>query len=209
MNPHGSTSRRPANFMNKNKIVYIIPGYGESHKRQGGYNKVAKFFNAQGIKAIHIKINWHKQKPRSFENYVKQFLKQYKKPKNTKVYTLGFSYGAVIAFLTAAKTKPTNLILCSLSPYFKEDQRYLKPAWLKWWRKTFIESNYLFKEFTPKIKAKTYLIVGERESSVCLRRATDANKRISKSHLIIAKGAKHNISQKEYLRSIEELIVNL
>jgi hypothetical protein len=31
------------------KIAYIIPGYCESHLRQRGYNKVAKFFKEHGI----------------------------------------------------------------------------------------------------------------------------------------------------------------
>ncbi len=190
------------------KVAYIIPGYGESHLRQSGYNKVAKFFKEQGITPIHVQINWKYKKPARFEDYVKQFLKVYKKPKGTEVYILGFSYGAIIAFLSAVKTKPKALILCSLSPYFKEDQKNLKPIWIKWWRKNFIESDFSFTELASKVKTKTYLIVGNKEPNHCLVRARDAKRKLD-ARLSIAKGAKHNIGQKEYLQTVKKVILKL
>lgn len=114
------------------KIAYIIPGYCESHLRQRGYDKIAKFFEERGIEPIHVEIDWEKNKPKRFSDYTKQFLDLYRKPKGTKVYILGFSYGATIAFLTASETRPKTLILCSLSPYFEEDLvRDMKPAWVR------------------------------------------------------------------------------
>lgn len=190
------------------RIAYIIPGHQESHTKQKGYDKVANFFEAQGITPIHVEIDWNK-KPGQFKDFSQQFLSQYKKPKNTEVYILGFSYGAVAAFLSAAKTKPTAFIFCSLSPYFIEDRKNLKPVWLKWFKENMTKSNYSFRELAPSITTKAYFVVGEKEDPSCLYRSRNAKKLIQNSSLTIAKGAKHNISQKEYLHSLEKLIGRL
>ena len=192
-----------------NKIAYIIPGYRESHLKQSGYKKVAKIFESRGITPIQVPIRWKKKGPERFADYAARFLKFYKKKKGDKVYVLGFSYGATIAFLTATRTKPTALILCSLSPYFREDQKNLKPAWLRWWKKQFVESDYSFAQLAPKIKTRTYLIVGTKEPAVCLLRAKDATRKLQNSCLIKARDAKHTIGQKQYLAVVEKVIAEL
>ena len=191
------------------KVAYILPGYRESHLKQKGYGKVARFFEEKGIEPIHVNIKWKQNSEELFKDYTRQFLKVYRKPKGAEVYILGFSYGATIAFLSAVKTKPTAFILCSLSPYFKEDLKNLRPAWLKWWKKSFVESDYSFDKLAPKVKSNTYLIVGSKEHKSCLIRAKDAKKKIKNSHLIIAKNAKHKIGQKEYLETIKKVISKL
>lgn len=191
------------------KIAYIIPGYSESHLRQRGYNKIGKFFEERGIDPIHVEINWENGNPKKFSDYVEQFLNVYKKPKGAEVYILGFSYGATISFLAASKTKPTALILCSLSPYFEEDLVTLKPTWVKWFRKNFAKSDYSFFNLVPEIKTKVYLIVGDMEGDSCLIRARDAHNKIEDSHLLVVKGAKHKIGQKEYLEAVRKIISRL
>jgi pimeloyl-ACP methyl ester carboxylesterase len=189
------------------RIAYIIPGHEETHLKQRGYDKVANFFTDKGIEPIHVEIDWHNTNPADFTTYKADFLRQFKKPKGkSEVYILGFSYGAVIAFLTETRTKPKALILCSLSPYFDEDLDNLKPQWKRWWQKNFVNSNYSFNDLVPKIKTKTYLIVGDQEHISCIKRAKDAKKRIKNSSLIIAKGAKHKMGQKEYLETVKKII---
>ena len=191
------------------RIAYIIPGYGESHLRQRGYNKVAKFFEERGIEPIHVEIDWEKRNPKKFSDYVAQFLKVYKKPRGAEVYILGFSYGATTAFLSVTKAKPTVLILCSLSPYFEEDFSGLKPAWIKWFKKNFTKSDYSFDRLAAKIKTPTYLIVGDKEPDACLLRVKDAKKKLRDSYLSIAKGAEHKIGQKAYLETVRKVISKL
>jgi esterase/lipase len=191
------------------KVAYLIPGYCESHLKQRGYNKVAKIFEEHGIQPIHVDISWRQNSPEKFSDYTKQFLSVYKKDKNTEVYILGFSYGATIALLTANDTKPKGLIICSLSPYFEEDLKDLKPAWVKWWRKNFTESDYSFTKLAGKVRSKTYLIVGDKEDKSSLNRVKDAKKKILNSSLIIAKGAKHKIGQAEYLTAVKRVISKL
>jgi pimeloyl-ACP methyl ester carboxylesterase len=191
------------------KVAYIIPGYGESHTRQPGYDKVAAFFEEQDIKPVHMEIGWLKRKPGKFKYFVADFLKKYKKNKGTETYVLGFSFGAIIAFLTAQKLKPKAIILCSLSPYFKEDLPKLNPEWVKWWRETFSDGDYVFTKLAKNVKVRTYLIVGGKDYVSCIRRAKDAKRKIKGSTLTIAKGAKHKISQKAYLDAVKKVIKKL
>lgn len=191
------------------RIVYLIPGYGESHLKEKGWNKVAKLFESKGITPVHININWNKNSPERFSDYTLDFMKEFKKPKNTQIYVLGFSFGANIALLTAQITKPKALILCSLSPYFEEDLPRLKPQWVKWWKKTFVESDYSFAKIASKIKSKTYIIVEDIDAKEISYRARDAKKKISNASLFIAKDAKHRIIQKEYLATLEKVIKKL
>lgn len=191
------------------KVAYIVPGYGETHLRQRSYKKIAQKCISNGIEPIYISIDWHKGDPENFYGYLQEFLSQYKKPIDTKVYVLGFSFGAMIAFLTAEKTKPDGLILCSLSPYFIEDLPTLKPAWVKWFQDTFTKSKYRFYTYASKITAQTYIIVGDKEGDECIKRAKQAKKHIKNSMLTVVEGAKHNINQKEYQTSIEKIIKKL
>ena len=191
------------------KVVYIIPGYGETHLKQRSYKKIAQKYIAQGIEPIYVSIDWHKSTPENFDAYLQEFQSQYKKPKNTKVYVLGFSFGAIIAFLTASKTKPNGLILCSLSPYFIEDLPSLKPAWVKWFQDTFTKNTYSFHTYASKIKTRTYIVVGDKEGNECMTRAKQAKKEIKNSKLVVVEGGKHNINQKEYQAAIEKIIKTL
>jgi predicted alpha/beta-fold hydrolase len=191
------------------KIAYIIPGYGESRTRQPGYDKVADMFRAKDIKPIHVEINWRAGKPQSFENHLKQFLKKYKRPRNAKVYILGFSFGALIAFLSEPKTKATAIILCSLSPYFKEDLPKLPSSWSRWWKKNYPDSKYSFNELAPTIKTRIFMVAGDKEGPEVARRAMAAKKLLKNISFVTAKGAKHRISQKEYLIGVKKVIDKL
>lgn len=191
------------------RIAYIIPGYGESHKKQKGYKRLAELLSKNGIVPVQVDIEWKKESPASFKGYTEQFLTQFKKERGTKVYVLGFSYGATIAFLTAAKTKPAKTILCSLSPYFTEDHKNLESRWIRWWQKNFTESDYEFAKLAPKIITPVQLVVGSDEHHSVLKRARAAQRNLKNASLTVARGAKHNIGQKEYLAALERLIAKL
>ncbi len=116
----------------------------------------------------------------------------------------------MIAIASSNRIKLRKLILCSLSPYFKEDLKYLKKSWKPYVGKRRlkdlenIEFNKLYKKANGAI-----LLVGNRESKERKRRVFDAHRKIKGSKLIEVKGARHNISQKEYLDSLKEIISKL
>ncbi|HEX9058629.1 MAG TPA: hypothetical protein VF941_00455 [Clostridia bacterium] len=190
------------------KIAYIIPGFQESHTRQKGYDKIAGYFAERDIKPIHVEIDWNSPPKGDFLNYIRQFRKQYK-PGKAQTYILGFSFGAFTAFLSESQTRPKALILCSLSPFFKEDIPRLRPSWRKNWEKNYLPNDYSFNQLAQKIKAKTYICVGDKEGLECEGRARGAKRYIKQSSLTIAKGARHRVSQKEYLISLKKIIAKL
>ena len=129
----------------------------------------------------------------------------------TENYLFGFSYGAMIALILATEMKSKTIILCSLSPYFKEDLPRVPSSWKAYIGKRRIRdfATLSFKRLASKVTSRTILTVGEHESNVCHSRVRDAHLRLKNSRLVIIKGAKHNIHQKEYLAAVERIIRSL
>ncbi len=186
------------------KIIYIIPGFIENTKTKS-YQKIIKNFQDCNFQVIPIKISW---KNKVMTDYVADFYTQLIHKNNNDVYIFGFSFGAVIAFIAASNIKPKKIILCSLSPYFREDLKYIEKSWMKIMGKNRINDfkNFSFDNLSEKINCETLLILGEKENKQVYRRTEDANKKIKKSKLFIFPGAKHNISQKEYINNLEKII---
>ena len=188
------------------KVVYIIPGFGESNK-QRAYKQIASYFKSKGIKPISVdNIKW---KYNTMSDYVTQLMKRYKP--NGETYILGFSYGAMLAFIASVKIKPKMQILCSLSPYFKEDLSHIPNTWKLYAgiKRINDHKNCSFNQLAKKTECKTTLLVGSKELKPVLRRANEAHKKLKNSKLIIIEGAKHKIAQKEYQKALKKIISNL
>jgi len=186
------------------KIVYIIPGFGQNTDMPG-YTDLIKFFKTKKFKVVPIKITW---KNKVMSDYVNEFQNQLVHKKEDDIYLFGFSFGAIIAFISAEKIKPKTLFLASLSPYFKEDLKYNRPAWSKYLGKKRMKDfeNFSFNQLSKKINCQTYLFVEGLKNKEILRRVKDAHKKIKKSELIIIENTKHDISQTEYLNKVKETI---
>ncbi len=195
--------------MKKKKIAFIIPGWSESKKNNFAYNKIAGCFKTKGITPIIVDIEW---KNKTMSEYVRQFETVYSKNrKDAEIYFLGFSFGAIIAFISSAKLKLKVQILCSLSPYFKEDF----PRIREWWKRHIGKKRLAdlrkisFSELAKHVSAKTIILAGGKEGKEVNYRAKDAHKRIKNSKLIIIPEVKHEIQQNEYLAEIEKVIDDL
>jgi len=195
------------------KVVYIIPGYGES-TRNKRYKKLIHVFRSRGFEIIRINIKW---KNRTMTDYVNQFLEKYKNNKNS--YIFGFSFGAMIAFIASQKIMPKLQILCSLSPYFKEDLKETRKIFGKDLKRYFTEkqfedlNKYAFNKIVKNVKCRTILIAGGREMIVhskkydhLIKRTKEAANKIKDSKLIIVENGGHDISQKEYLSAIKQIV---
>ena len=99
------------------KAVFIVPGFRQKPKNKA-YKEIRKILKSEGYFPVLVNVPWKKSTISENTDY---FLKIYKKIKARKKYVLGFSYGAMIAFIASTKVGASGLILCSLSPYFKED----------------------------------------------------------------------------------------
>ena len=187
-------------------VIYIIPGFGQKTS-QKEYREVISLFRARNFAVRPIRISWGYH---IMSDYSKEFLKQLNHKPDDRVYLFGFSFGAMIAFITAAQLKPRALYLCSLSPYFKEDLPSLKKWWKKYWGKQRMKDfhQFSFNKLAKEIRCKTILIVGDKEGEEVMNRAKDARKRIKNATLIVVKGAKHNLAQKEYLGAVRKIITS-
>lgn len=198
------------------KVVYVIPAYSESTKYKR-YKKILPLFMSRGFEVIPVKIKW---KNNTMTDYVNQFLKNYKPKKDS--YLFGFSFGAMITLISARKVKPKMLILCSLSPYFKEDLPAVKQIFGKPLKKYFKKRDfedlekYSFNKIAKNVKCETILIAGDREVvirrknyPIVLNRSKEAKKKIKYSKLVVVKNGKHDISQKVYLNAIKKILYKL
>lgn len=188
------------------KIAYIITGFRENHGLYG-YREIKKFLESYDVKVVEVKVSW---KNKTMADYVNDFKKQLKHDANDEIYLLGFSFGAMISLIAASEINPKALVLCSLSPYFQEDIKHLKKSWVRYIGKNRLDyfTTLSFNNISEEIKLKTILIVGENEPKEVVRRVEDAHLKISNAELIIAKGARHNISQREYLSTVLKVIAD-
>ncbi len=165
------------------KTIYFLPGYGENMDTKG-YPRIIRIMESAGFKVIPIKINW---KHKVMSDYVKQFEEQYGSTHNrgNEVYILGFSFGAMVAFIAAATfAEPHALFLCSLSPYFKEDLNHIEKSWKKDIGKKRVADfeKLSFNNLADQITCKTYLLAGTKETDKypdLKRRIEEANQKVN------------------------------
>ncbi len=184
------------------KNVFIIPGFG--HKSSGkAYKNIAGILKEEGYSPIPVSISWRKNTIRQSAEY---FLKKYKlfltkKSKRQKNYILGFSYGAIIAFIAATKIQVDGLILCSLSPFFKEDLP--KKISKKRLKEFFLETNCY--DLISQIKTKqVHMLYGINEAKPLIKRVNETFNHIQspRKYLTAISKTEHNIGDKRYLYQI-------
>lgn len=185
-------------------ILYLIPGWSE-HTSQREYQKIKFHFESNGFEVVEISITW---KRRVMSQYVDEFLSQCIHTKNDKVSVLGYSFGAMIAFISSKYIFYTNIYLCSLSPFFKEDMNLIPKSWKKELGLRRVEdfSSISFNEIIENwnLSTNVYLFFGEEEYHLLIRRVKDAHTNIKNSQLISVPSCKHQLSHKNYLVKLEE-----
>lgn len=185
------------------RVIFIIPGYRQSAKNKA-YCEIAKNLKSEGYFPVPVKIPW---KNSTISDNVEYFLKVYKNIKTRKKYILGFSYGAMIAFIASTKIRTEGLILCSLSPYFKEDVlKTKKEVFSRLSEKRFNDFSKLHSKILAKrIKSKKVLMVyGGSEAKSLIRRVRETFVQIESEEkkLVRLKKAEHEIGSRKYLESI-------
>ena len=196
--------------MAKRKPIFIIPGFKHNPKNKA-YKEIAKMLKSEGYHPIVVTIPWRQT---TISENTEYFLKKYKKINSKKKYVLGFSLGAMIAFIASTKVKVSGLILCSLAPYFKEDLSKTDDSWTS---PIMIQRYHDFsglhcKTLAKQIKAKQILMLyGAREEKLLIKRVTNAFDQISSGHkhLIQIKETEHDIGDKRYLNKIYQIAKEL
>ena len=184
--------------------AYLIPGSGEDLKSRD-YQAVLDMYKGLGYESKFIPIDW---KYKTIDDWLEQVRSKIPKKDLANSLLSGFSFGSMIALAIAAEVNPKQLLLFSLSPYFKEDMP-LPLKYEKWAGKRRIENfkQVSFNELAAKIKCPTLLLIGSKEISKYKdmnHRSTEANKRIKNSKLIVVNNIGHNVDNPGYIKVIKK-----
>lgn len=189
------------------KRFFIIPGF--THKPTDlAYRRLASFLRSKGFQVVVVKIDW---KHRVMSDYVEQFKTLYSKYEPGENQILGFSFGAVIALISAAELKPRRLFLCSLSPCFKEDLKFVSNNDAKIIGKRRINDfkNYSAIEYAKHVKVPTTVFCGGSEAKrypALIRRCKQTVNVMKNAHLVMATDAPHDIAYPTYDEAIKKSI---
>ena len=190
------------------RVAFIIPGYKFSPS-QSEYQQIGSYFESIHIKPIYIEVKWDRT---VITENLKAFLEIYKDTQADEKYILGFSFGAVIAFLASSQVEFKAQILCSLSPYFKEDLPKIKKWWARFLGKRRFADFYALEanKLVTNVRTPTFLLYGSDESYLVAERAQETFNDLQTSKKIIpVLGVKHDISDKHYLNAINSVINSL
>ncbi len=189
--------------MTAKKTIFIIPGFRHLPTNKA-YKEIAKLLKTEGYDPIPVTIPW---KQTTISENTEYFLKKFKRKLHQdgmqKVYILGFSFGAMIAFLASTKVKVNGLILCSLSPFFKED--VLKKV------KSLRDKDFSqlhCATLAKRIMAKKILMLyGAKETKPLIKRVTTAYEQIpsDNKYLFAIQKTEHDIADKKYVYAIHQI----
>ena len=155
-----------------------------------------------------VPITWNY---RTVTQNAEEFLNFYNKNKSTENYILGFSYGAAIALMTANQTRPEKIILCSLSPDFKEDTK----AMPKWFKNLIGKNRYAdsktrsARKIAKSVDTKLAILYGEKEGNEypqLKKRSEETARLAAHSQLIVVGNAPHDISFPSYQAAIKKVV---
>lgn len=184
------------------KIIYIIPGFGE-RVSDTPYPYLSKILKEKGYIVKKYQPKWEY---RTINNWVKDFHDFLLKENDCKPIILGFSFGAMIALLEAKNFIFNKLILCSLSPFFKQDLKKISPVALKILGKKRMR-DFKQNEFPDDLKTSSIFIFGSLEEEKFDFNIKNIIKKYSgPKNVFVVSEVGHDISNPRYLEKIKEII---
>ena len=191
------------------KTVLFIPGFKEDMKSRD-YESTIKAIESSGYKVHFVPIEWSRT---TVDNWLNELEAEYSKHDPKEIILAGFSFGAVTAFVAAAKQNPSELWLFSLSPYFHEDihSSHMRKSWLKHigHRRVSAFDKLRFQDLAKTILCKTLVFAGKAELDKwpdMKNRALSAERLIDRSVLLVVDNVGHNVSDKHYVDAIKQAI---
>jgi pimeloyl-ACP methyl ester carboxylesterase len=190
------------------KTIFIVTGFKQA-KHNAQFKWMRPYFSKLGFEVKVFAADWDY---RVMSDYLSDFELFYAKNKSEQNYVLGFSFGAMIALLSARTLQPDRLYLCSLSPYFKEDIQKIRKTWerLIGVRRKRDFQLHSAKKASQQLIVPTVVLYGEAEGVKfpnLKKRCEYVADLLPKSTLVVVKDASHKIDHPEYIRVIKELFV--
>lgn len=192
----------------QDKCIFIIPGYRQSPYSRA-YVAIMEALIKKNFIVIPVETSWNNK---TISENTAEFIELFNSTEGSKKYILGFSYGAMIAFIAASKIKTDGLILCSLSPFFSEDiskpNSFSKLNLKRYSDFSKLNSGQLAKKLKTK---KVFMLYGAREAKELIKRVKTVFENIDKKnkYLLSIKNTDHDIADKKYLNKILEATVGL
>lgn len=190
----------------RTETVLFAPGFQEGMTSRD-YAAVLKIVEDKGYKTQFVPIDWQRK---TINQWVAQFEAAYHQHAPERTILAGFSFGAMTAFVTAARRNPAALWLCSLSPYFAEDMRKKDQAgsWAKFigTRRAEAFKKLQFDALAAQIACRSILFVGEQEWLDTRKRAEVAHTALAGSHMVVVPDAAHDITAPPYMSAIAQTI---
>jgi pimeloyl-ACP methyl ester carboxylesterase len=195
------------------KTAFVVNGLN-IHRTAAGedFALLRDAIAAKGYRVIPVDISWRRK---TLTKFASEFEKFYQQNKGSYNVIVGNSYGAAVALLTAANTSPDKMLLCSLSPFFKEDRtkRWPPANYARQWGIRRLEDfgQYSAGELARKVKkldTEVIVMYGEQEKTelpplVARSKATAAALDMP---LVEAPGAPHSFRDPKYAKAIAEVL---
>lgn len=184
------------------KKFFIVPGFKQQATDEA-YSWLHEFVQSQGWESVSVPIKWNY---RVLSKNAAEFVDFYNKHKSEKNHVLGFSYGAVIAFVTSSSIKPDRQYLCSLSPDFIEDRPNM-PIDIQHYigkRRYNDISTRNAKGIAKHVDTPTTVFYGGQEAKLFpqLKNRAKSTAKDLGAKLIEIKNAPHQINHPEYKKAI-------
>lgn len=189
------------------KTFFIIPGF-KAQTTDASYQWLVSFLKKNEFSVRLVPVTWTR---RTVTQNAEEFLRYFDMHKTEENYILGFSYGAVIALMTAQYTQPNVLYLCSLSPDFAEDVHTM-PAWLRSYigKRRFADAGTRSAvKLAQALTVKTFIFQGEKEEIEYppLKKRGEKTAQLAKhATLIRVPDAPHQIDYPTYQEAIKKYL---
>jgi thioesterase domain-containing protein len=188
-------------------FAYIIPGFRQT-TRASAYRKIMRAFREAGVKPVGIRIKW---KRTVLSQNIEEFLSQLRAPQEGGYCILGFSFGAMVALVSASRgLMPERLFLCSLSPFFAEQTPRSPAAKRSLGKRRLADFQSIrFNNVVSDIRSKTEIFVGSNEDAAVIKMARSTRRRLRRSRLFIVRNSGHDIGNPAYLSAVCKRISSL
>ncbi len=192
------------------KTAFLIAGFSMNRTAADErYDGLRKAIARKGYKVIPVPFVWNYT---TVARYADKFVAFYDQHKSDYNVVIGNSYGAMAAFLAAPRTMPDKLLLCSLSPFFKEDTAKTTEAYrLKTFGKKRNDAmaHLSAKQIAKAVNrtgTKVVMLYGEEEKTLyphLVERVKSTAKDLTNAELVEIPGAPHPFHEPVYVRGIE------
>lgn len=189
--------------MNGNKTFFILPGF-RMQVTDKPYKWLIAYLENNGIRVLKVPVAWNNK---TLSQNAAEFVEYFNAHKSKENYILGFSYGAVLALITANLLRPKKIYLCSVSPDFSEDRASMTP-WMKRYigKKRFADTaTRNGRKLAKQLLVPSVILYGEKEGKdyLSLKKRCEETVHLAKrSRLVVVKDAPHAIDHPEYREAI-------